>query len=181
VSHPLRVASTAGFLSEVRRAGSPCRSSGVVLVAPERWRGDAEGFIGRGANRVLTTGEVVQSLSGTLRPLLRVAPRTALRLPVRIEVRSSAGVRTLLCETVNLSVRGALVRVRHTFPVGTAVRFQIFLPGSGVATGAARIVRHSVWQREPFPAVAVEFEALENGSEALLAGRLEAPRGLVQA
>ncbi len=179
VSHPLPSAATGGFLDAVRHPESPCRASGLVLVAPERWQHDAEAFIGRGANRVLALECVGQSLPGTLQPLLRVPPRSKLRVPVRLEVAGQASLRRILCETVNLSLHGALVRVPHTLPTGTEVHFELFLPGGRLVPGAARVVRQTAQRREPYPGIGLEFTELDRGCEDLLAGRLSPPPATV--
>ncbi len=175
VSHPLPSAPTAGFLEAVRHPESPCRTSGLVLVAPERFRRDAEAYIGHGANRVLATERVGQALSPTLQPLLRVPFRSALRLPVRLEVAGRAALRRILCETVNLSTHGALLRVPHSLPTGTELSFEIYLPGQRPVAGAARVVRQTAQRREPYPGIGIEFTDLGRGCEAFLADRL-APR-----
>lgn len=177
VSHPVPSATTEGFLSAVRHPESPCRASGLVLVAPERWRHDAEAYIGHGANRVLELDRVGQALPGALQPLLRVPPRSAVRLPVRLEVAGHAALRRILCETVNLSLHGALVRVPHSLPIGTELRFELFLTGGRPLPGTGRVVRQTAQRREPFPGIGLEFTDLDSRGEELLARRLAAPRG----
>ncbi len=179
VSHPLPSAPTARFLDAVRHPESPCRAAGLVLVAPERSQREAEAYIGHGANRVLALERVGQALSGTLQPLLRVPPRSALRLPVRLEVAGRAGLRRVLCETVNLSRNGALVRVPHSLPTGTELRFELFLTGGRRVPGTARVVRQTTQRREPYPGLGLEFTELDRGAEDLLGWRLAAPHGPV--
>jgi hypothetical protein len=175
VSHPLGAATTAGFLHAVRGPESPCRASGVVLVAQERWRRDAEEYIGHGANRVMPLDQLARTLPAVLQPLLRIPPRSALRLPVRLEVAGNALLRRVLCETVDVSMHGALLRVPHTLPPGTDVRFQIFLPGASPVFGEGRVVRQTAQGREPYPGIGVEFTGFDRGSEGLLADRLSTP------
>ena len=175
VSHPLESAPTAGFLRAVRDPESPCRASGLVLVARERWQRDAEAYIGRGANRVLPLERVGQALSGVLQPLLRIPPRSVVRLPVRLEVAGHTTVRRFLCETVNLSMHGALLRVPHTLPTGTEVRFELFVPGGAPIPGTGQVVRQTAQRREPYPGIGIEFTAFDRGGEVLLEDRLSAP------
>jgi len=175
VSHPLESAPTAGFLRAVRQPESPCRASGLVLVAGERWQRDAEAYIGRGANRVLPVERVGQALCGILQPLLRVPPRAGLRLPVRLEAAGHAAVRRVICETVNLSMHGALLRVPHTLPIGTELRFELLLPGAPPVPGTARVVRQTAQKREPYPGIGVEFTDFDRGGEAVLEARLSDP------
>jgi CheY-like chemotaxis protein len=177
VSHPLRAAPTAGFLRAVRDTESPCRASGLVLVAQERLCHDAETYIGHGANRVLPLDQLPRALPGVLQSLLRIPARSALRLPVRLEVAGHALLRRVLCETVNLSMHGALLRVPHTLGPGTDVRFELFLPGAPPVFGEGRVVRQTAQGREPYPGIGVEFASFDRGSEDLLAERMSSPRG----
>ncbi len=159
VSHPLAGERTGEFLRAVRAAGSPCRSAGLVLVTPARHRPDAEGFVGRGANRVLLIDEVPQRLPETLEPLFRVAPRFPLVVSSRIEVVSRERGRRLFCQTVNVSASGMLLRVPHSYAPGTELWFELFLPRErGPVRGRARVVRQTEQRREPFPGIGVLVE-----------------------
>ncbi len=145
VSHPLAGAPTGRFLQAVRDRESPCRSSGLVLVAEERLRRDAEGYLGRGANRVLALERVEQAISEVLRPLLRVPARAPLRLPVRLQALGSGLRRRVVCESVNLSLHGALLRTPHSLSAGTELRFELFLPEIALPVcGEAVVVRRTV-------------------------------------
>ena len=177
VSHPLGAGPTAGFLQAVRGPECPCRASGLVLVAQERWRRDAETYIGHGANRVLPLEQLPRALAAVLQPLLRIPPRSSLRLPARLEVAGHALLRRVLCETVNVSTHGALLRVPHTLHPGTEVRFEIFLPGASAVFGEGLVVRQTAQGREPYPGIGVEFTGFDRGSEGLLAERLAMPHG----
>lgn len=177
VSHPLGAAPTAGFLRAVRDPDSPCRASGLVLVAQERWCRDAEAYIGHGANRVLPLDQLPRALPAVLQPLLRIPARSLLRLPVRLEVAGNALLRRTLCETVNVSLHGALLRVPHTLRPGTDVRFELFLPGAAPVFGEGRVVRQTAQGREPYPGIGVEFTGFDHGSEGLLADRLSLAHG----
>ena len=176
VAHPLGGAPTSGFLRAVRNPESPCRTSGLVLVAPERWRRDAEAYLGRGANRVLALEQVPDAIAGVLQPLLRVPPRSALRVPVRLQVVGRGLIRRVLCESVNLSMHGALLRVPHTLSAGTELRFELFMPGRAVPVGGeARVVRQTNHGREPYPGIGVEFTALEDATREALQARIAGP------
>ena len=181
VSHPLAGAPTGRFLQAVRDPESPCRSSGLVLVAEERLRRDAEVFLGRGANRVLAVEQVERGVAEILRPLLRVPARVPLRLPVRVQALGGGLQRRVVCESVNLSLHGALLRAPHSLATGTELRFELFLPGSAQPVrGEGVVVRRTEQGCEPYPGIGVQFtgfawggeDALKAGVTAFRAGRL---------
>jgi hypothetical protein len=176
VAHPLGGAAMAGFLGAVRNPESPCRTSGLVLVAPERLRREAEAYLGRGANRVIALEQVPDAIAGVLQPLLRIPRRSPWRVPVRLQVLGRGLIRRLLCESVNLSMHGALLRVPHTLSPGTELRLELFLPGrSEPARGEARVVRQTSHGREPYPGIGVEFTALDDAACEALHARTGGP------
>jgi len=166
-------APTSGFLHAVRNPESPCRTSGLVLLTTEKWRREAESYVGRGANRVLAMEEVPEALPEVLRPLFQVAPRVAMRIPSRIEVIGQAFPRRVICETVNISTTGMLLRVPHSVPPPTELRFELFIPGlEHPIRGEIRVVRQSRQGREAYPGIAVTFSRFEGGGGELLALQL---------
>lgn len=173
VSHPLAGAPTSRFLHAVRGLESASRTSPLVLVTPEKSRRDAEAYLGRGATRVLALEEVPQALPDVLQPLFRVAPRTTLNVPSRVEVLGQPFPRRVFCETVNVSSSGMLLRVPHSVPPATELRFELFLPGlARPLRGRGQVVRLTLQGREPFPGIAVEFYAFAGSDDAILTARL---------
>jgi CheY-like chemotaxis protein len=173
VSHPLAGAPTSRFLSGIRNPDSACRTSPLLLVTPERNRSDAEAYLGRGATRVLALEQLPQAIPEVLTPLLDVAPRAALRVPIRVEVLGQRFPRRVFWETVNLSATGMLLRVPHTLPCATDLRFELFVPGlPKPVCGEARVVRRTVQRWEPYPGIAVRFLSFAGSDFELLASRL---------
>jgi CheY-like chemotaxis protein len=173
VSHPVAGAPTSRFLRAVRGPESACRTSPLVLVTPEKSRRDAEVYLGRGATRVLALEEAPEALPDVLQPLFLVAPRTTLNVPSRIEVLGQPFPRRVFCETVNLSSTGMLLRVPHSVPPATELRFELFLPGfAKPLRGEGQVVRLTLQGLEPFPGIAVEFRSFAGSDEASLATRL---------
>ncbi|HUK11949.1 MAG TPA: PilZ domain-containing protein [Thermoanaerobaculaceae bacterium] len=174
VNFPLAVGRLSHLLEAVRRADCPCRNAAVVLLAAERFRGEAESFVGRGANRVVAREEMELLLAEALERLFAVAPRVALRLPSRIEVANGGFARKVYCQTVNISTTGMLLRVPHTYRTGTEVGFELLLPeGQRPITGRARVVRHTAEAREPYPGVGVAFTEVRDARDGRLAAYLE--------
>ncbi|HQT95345.1 MAG TPA: PilZ domain-containing protein [Thermoanaerobaculaceae bacterium] len=177
VSHPLAGVPTRGFLKAVRDPDSPCHSSGLVLVAEEPARREAEAYLGRGANRVIAAERVEQAVAEVLRPLLRVPARAALRLPVRLQVLGGGLQRRVVCESVNLSRHGALLRAPHSLIEGTELRFELFLPEAPLPVcGEAVVVRRTAQGREPYPGIGVQFIAFALGAEDAIKARVDAYR-----
>jgi len=177
VSHPVAGAPTSRFLHLVRRPESACRTSPLVLVTPEDSRRDAEVYLGRGATRVLALEEVPGGLPDVLQPLFLVAPRTTLNVPSRIEVVGQNFPRRVFCETVNVSSTGMLLRVPHSVPPATELRFELFLPGlARPLRGEGEVVRLTLQGREPFPGIAVEFRDFADSDKDILATRLRPDR-----
>ena len=177
VSHPLTGAPTSRFLHAVRGPESASRTSPLVLVTPEKCRLDAEAYLGRGATRVLAVEEVSQTLSTMLQPLFLVSPRTNLNVPTRIEVLGMNSPRRVFCETINVSASGMLLRVPHTVPPATELRFELFLPGlERPLRGEAEVVRQTLQRREPYPGIAVVFRGFAGEDQALLFARLRPDR-----
>jgi hypothetical protein len=157
VSHPLPGSSLGPFVRSIRAPGSPCRTAGLVVVTPQSSRPSAEAWIGRGVNRVVALEDVENRLAAVLGPLLRVAPRHALRAAVRLEV-VGRGLRRVFCESVNLSESGMLLRVPFSLPPGTDLRFELFLGGANPPVrGGARVVRQTRASVEPFPGIGLTF------------------------
>ncbi len=173
VSHPLAGAPTSRFLHDVRDPESACRTSPLVLVAPETHRRDAETYLGRGATRVLALEQVADALPEVLPPLLEVARRASLKVPIRVEVLGQAFPRRVFCETVNVSTSGMLLRVPHTLPCATELRFELFIPGlAEPVCGQARVVRRTEQRGEPYPGIGVRFVSFAGADFEILAARL---------
>ncbi len=173
VSHPLAGAPTARFLHGVREADSPCRTSPLVLVTPESHRRDAESYLGCGATRVVALEQVGEALPGVLAPLLQVAPRAALQVPIRFVVLGQRFARRVLCESINVSTSGMLLRVPHTLPRATGLRFEVFIPGlARPLCGEGQVARITSQRHEPYPAIAVRFLSFAGSDFEALAARL---------
>lgn len=173
VAYPLTGASMSEFLDSVRRAGSACRNAALALLAPRRFHAEACVYVGRGANRVVNLEDAVEALPKALDRLFQVAPRFAVKVPGRVEVRERGLARRLFCQTVNISMTGMLLRLPHSYRPGTELGFELMVPGyDDPLCGSARVVRATVERREPFPGVGVTFAAFQLGHQARLASLL---------
>jgi PilZ domain len=173
VSYPLPDGPMSAFVRAVRTPGSPLRSSGLVVVTPRRSRDAVRPLVGRGANRVVDMEDVSATLPGAVDHVLGVAPRVRITTPVRFEARGLGSVRRVFGDTVNLSVSGMLVRMPYRLPIGTPLRFELFL-GGGLppVRGMATLVRHTVPDHETHRGIALAFSDLEGADAERLASHL---------
>jgi hypothetical protein len=173
VAYPLPDLPMSVFLDSVRRRGSAWQSAALLLLTGAALRSDAEVYVGRGANRVVAIEEAGLVLGDLIERLLATAPRVAIKVPGRIEVRVDNYVRRVLCQTWNLSATGMLLRGPHTYPPTTELGFELFMPGDlEPVRGRGRVVRQTLPPREPIPGVGVAFSSFTNGDESRLASHL---------
>jgi hypothetical protein len=169
VAYPLGDAPMANFLAALRRPSCPCHCAAIVLLTDTRYRTEAETYLGRGANRVLTWDEAELRLSHLLEDLLKVAPRVAAELSVRVKPVADQPAPSVACRTVNISASGMLLKTREGYRPGTVLVFEMLLPGVPLPVrGHARVVRRTSVRREPFPGVGVTFAGFDDNTQARL-------------
>ncbi len=172
-SYPLSTDSTQAFLSDLRRPSSASRRAAFVFVVTSAARSSAEAFVGRGANRVVAVEDVTRMLPGLLDRLLRVAPRISVKGVSRLDLASQALSHRVLCQTVNVSATGMLVRLPRVVPLGSEVRFELLLrPDFAPVSGRARVVRHAMDRHEPHTGVGITFSELHGQGQARLEEQL---------
>lgn len=158
VSYPVAGMAIDKFLTELRRAASPCRQSAVAVVAPPNNVSEATELIGRGANGVVSRDELTERLAHMLFHLIEVPPRFSLRAVSRLRVQLGHGTSLTLCQTENVSATGMLLRTDQNYPIGTRVGFEMMLPGENRALrGNAVVVRHTYQPHERVSGVGVRF------------------------
>jgi len=169
VAYPLADVSIATFLGAVRKPESPCRTCGIVLVAPQHCRADAESFVSRGANRVVALEELEQGLRQAVEQVVGVPQRFPAKVPVRLEILAAGFARRVFCQSINVSSSGMLLRLHHSYPLGTELSFEILVPAEAAPLrGHALVARASVQGREPYPGIGVSFVSFElNGAQRL--------------
>jgi len=169
VAYPLGDAPMAGFLASLRRPACLCRNSAVVVITDGRRKEEAETYLGRGANRVLTWDEAPLRLPDVFEDLFKAAPRVRVELPVRVMPVVDSRGESVPCLTVNISASGMLLKLKEAYRPGTVLVFEMVLPGSAQPViGHARVVRRTSVRREPFAGVGVAFAGLHEGARARL-------------
>lgn len=162
IGYPLPDVGTQELLNAVRANGSPCRQSPLLLLAHADQLEEAQRFIGRGANEVVAVEDSPERLQAAISRLLAVAPRSALRLMVRIVVNIGEGAALEMAQSENFSETGMLVRTREPYPLGSRLSFEFHLGGGHLPIrGEGEVVRATTAGREAVHGVGVRFISLE--------------------
>ncbi|MGE5234932.1 MAG: PilZ domain-containing protein [Acidobacteriota bacterium] len=173
--YPLRNIPFRSLLEAVRAKGAPCRNAGLLVVAEELAFEEAEGFLGRGVNRVVREKWAAHRLLLAVADLIGESPRISLRSVVQLEVRAGKERELSLFQTENVSVSGMLVRNERQLPIGTTLTFELTVPGHDEPIrGVGEVIRHTDAERERVTGFAVRFTGFATGGrealEAFIAG-----------
>jgi len=170
---PLPDMTAMDFLAAVRRPSSASRQTALLLVAGEKAFAEAAALVGKGVNRVVHETDIENILGHELFQLTEVLPRIDLRTITRLKVQLGWGASSTLCQTVNLSASGMLVRTDQDYPYGTKLGFELTLPGENYPLrGEAVVVRHAESAREKFLGIGVRFASFARGDESRLSSWL---------
>jgi len=141
---PLERPTAEALIHAIRREGSACRRSAVLVVARSGHRAEAEALLDQGINRVVGLDDPGQEMAAVVSELLGVAPRVALPSGLRIEFEPHEGEGRFQAEIDNLSISGMLVRGGRDLDRGTTLSFELWLPGEDEAVhGVAEAVRQA--------------------------------------
>lgn len=154
------------FLQGVRGGTSPNQKTSIVLLAAHDKIDEAQSFIGRGANRVVSLEEADSQIQSTISKVLNVAPRKDGRFMARMEIRVGEAEEMLVCQTENMSVSGMLLRTDRRYEKGTEVQFEFSLPNDHrPIVGIAEIMRHTMIGRDKVSGVGVRFLSFAGDSQ----------------
>jgi len=147
--HPMGGLRLEVLVESVRAKESPCRDSGLLVLAHEESLAEVAGFLRMGVNRIVSVDAPPDRLLDAIADLVGVAPRHSLRTVVQFELWVEQGPTRLLTVTENLSATGMLVRGGREFPVGTCLHFRLVLPGQvPPIAGEVEVARHTDRARE---------------------------------
>lgn len=148
------------FVECVRAPGSACKNSGVILLADPQHVQAAQAFVGVGINRAIASDNAQELLAASITELAAVAPRLALRAPTRVVLHLDERPLRTFCQTENVSASGMLLRGFGHYPAGTAIEFEINIPGqSDPIRGTATITRTTNLALERLEGVGARFES----------------------
>jgi CheY-like chemotaxis protein len=162
VGYPLPDVDTQELLDAVRADSSPCRQSPLLLLAPRELLAEAGRFVGRGANRVVAVDESAERLQDEISRLLAVAPRSSLRLMVRMLVNIGEGAALEMAQSENLSETGMLVRTGEVYSLGSRLTFEFHLGANQLPVrGEGEVTRQTTPGREQVRGVGIRFVSFE--------------------
>lgn len=161
--HPLPDMPLADFVHAVRKPGSPCTQTPLLVLSERARLAELEGPLRQGPCVALPVDEPQRLIDELANRLLGVASRKATRVLVRIEVQVSEGKRLVMHQSENVSEGGMLLRTDRLYPLGTMMAFECPLPGDrgGPVRGEAEVVRHTLLELEKFTGVGMRFVSLE--------------------
>jgi CheY-like chemotaxis protein len=167
LADPLPELTTRFLLSAIRRPESPSRAAGViVVVTAQEGVGDTAELIELGANAVLTAAEAETGLHRLFKELTQVAPRFPIKMMSRIRARLGAVDVQSLCQTVNLSMTGILLRGDQVIPPGTEIAYELMLPGDPKPIrGHAVVARHTFTRKEKVAGLGARFTSFEESDD----------------
>lgn len=176
--YPDLALSLTDLVDVVRAKESPCRTSGLLVVAEPDEVEEVGGLLGRGVNRVVDATSHVDKLLDAIADLLAVKPRRFLRSVIQLDIWVGFGVKRILTVTENVSATGMLVRGGREFPAGTKLHFELLLPHqTPPIRGDLVVVRQADRQREGVEGFGARVLAFVGDGEARLKSFLDAPVG----
>ncbi len=162
VAYPLPDMAIEDFLHEIRREGALSKRTPLLLLTTDDRVEEASRYVGRGANRAVSTSLDATRLQEVIAGLLAVAPRVGVRVMASLEIHLEEGKTLAMCQTENLSATGMLIRTHVGYPIGSHIRFEFGLPGDPrMVRGEAEVVRHTLYERESVAGVGVRFLAFD--------------------
>lgn len=169
--HPLPDMPLADFVKAVRKAGSACIQTPLLVLAERSRLAEVEGPLRQGPCVALPVEEPQRLVDELANHLLGVASRQSTRVLVRIEVQVSEGKRLVMHQSENVSDGGMLLRTDRVYPLGTRMAFECLLPGDrgGPVRGEAEVVRHTLPELEKFTGVGMRFVSFKGDGQKRLA------------
>lgn len=174
VGYPMRELDLGRFLAAVAD-GESALASVAVLVAQEH-RAEVEGYLNRGVDLILEAENAPEEMQRLLCALFGVAPRSATRTMVKLEVQVEPGGPTerFMAQTEDLSTSGMLVVTRRRYPIGTTVGFELLLPaGGGSVSGLAEVARHTEQGQDRVEGIGLRFVSFRGDSDSRVARALD--------
>ncbi|HPC82014.1 MAG TPA: hypothetical protein P5234_02210 [Thermoanaerobaculaceae bacterium] len=176
IHYPEIAISLTELVDTVRSKESPCRTSGLLVVAERSEVGEVGALLGRGVNRVVDIDAHIDRLLDAIADLLAVKPRRFLRSVIQLDIWVGFGVKRILTVTENVSITGMLVRGGSDFAVGTRLQFELLLPHQAASVrGDLAVVRHTDRVREGVEGFGARILGFVGDDEARLRAFLDAP------
>lgn len=157
-SYPLVEISLDDLIDALRREGSWCQTSALVLLAQPEDLDEALALVDLGVNRAISLDWPEARLHQAIGDLLDVAPRISLRVLVHLKVEVSNQSKRALYQTVNISKSGMLIRGDQALDPGTRFSFFFGIPdGRRLVEGTGEVVRRTNPIREGTAGLGIRF------------------------
>jgi len=154
------------FLKALRTRGSACQKSGVIVVAPHPLNELSEGYLGKGANKVLSEREVSSQLQDAVSQLVGVAPRMPVTMNARIKIHVEGKPVQSFCQTQNLSATGVLIRGFAHYATGLNIDFELSLPAdTAPLRGTGVISRRTSRRTEGIDGLGIRFTSFQGADQ----------------
>ena len=169
VRHPMVGMSLSRLVDAIREPHAPSFSAALLVLAEPDAEREVGPLLARGNTRVLSADAPAERVLATLAELLAAVPRAAVRVEVSVSLCCLGDDGPIAGETVNVSRKGILVRAATVPPLGSAMRFEIELPGhTRRCCGVGEVVRHGRTERDGSGEFALRIVELDPVNQKLL-------------
>ena len=134
------------------------------------------------ANAVVTKPVDTGLFASRVRELLDVPPRQSYRVLLNITVEGRHNNRPVMCNSVNVSTGGMLVRAKEAIAKGDRIVCSFYLPDGRKVSAQGEVARS--FRQNDAPDVTfygIRFRSFDPGSEAAIAAFVEREQGRLQA
>lgn len=162
VGFPIEEPPLTALLKSMRWKESACRRTPLMVVASREHRSQADEYVSRGVNRVISRDATDWEIDSALRSLLAVEPRVRYTTLVKIELPHGRRTEYTMAQLDNLSTTGMLIRGHGDVEVGSPMPFEMPLSGDPTPIrGLAEVVRPTTREREGLVGFAARFVRID--------------------
>lgn len=162
VGFPIEEPPLTALLKSMRWKESACRRTPLMVVASRDRREQADEYVNRGVNRVISRDATDWEIDSALRDLLAVEPRVRYTTLVKIELPHGRRTEYTMAQLDNLSTSGMLIRGHGGVEVGAPMPFEMPLSGDPTPIrGLAEVVRPTTREREGLVGFAARFVRID--------------------
>jgi hypothetical protein len=168
IGFPLREMRLEDFMDQILMGESA--SASIALLCSQQHTEAAERYKPLGVDLVLALENAPQEMLRLLCALLGVAPRSDLRVLVKLEIElTEAGNQRMMAQTEDISISGMLVSTPRLAPVGSQAAFTLTLPGEPeTVCGMAEVARHTEPGADRVQGMGLKFVSFRNDGQECL-------------
>lgn len=150
----------------------PHAKTPVLLLSEDPACPAALAFVAAGGTAVLPRNTSADGIAALLAQQLglkvRAQPRVQLSVLVKLEMPNvdPALFRSMFATSLDLSAQGVRLEAQHPLPIGTVLKMNMVLPGTGQRLGVRGVVRHEV--DADLMHYGLEFQDVDPDTRALL-------------